>query len=832
MGFGLKPMARHAARPMRALLDEPGFGTDPHLFGCNAAPVRKVAGGCVHSPEYLCEPVGMAFAKRFDGIGREAPASGGSESEDESNNEEEYGRDRNSKEKASPGGSLKISEGLKGVNLYELLVVSEGSSQEEVKKAYRSLALSSHPDKQATRDPAEAKKVQERFVQIQEAYELLSDPAKRMQYDSSLPFDDALPKFKPADEQDFFEVFGQAFRRNGRFSSKRPVPEIGGPDDKPEVWQRFYNFWYEFKSWRDPLVLAQADDEELHDLDEAECREEKRWMVRENNRVAKVYKQAERDRIADLVRLAEKYDPRILAQKAAKTAARDAEMARRAEEKMAAQRAREEAERKRREEEEAVAAVEAERRREEKAAREEIKAEVKKCRQRLRAFHPFVKHQVLLEQLNEVCLQFEKPALLKLADDVEAALKKDVSTAASLFHQAIESIGLKPVLKVEDDNVSTSSGDSSEDPANAEELKRQEQEKETRARQAEAKRKAEEEQKAEERKKRDEDKAEEKKKRDELRRKEQAQAETKKRQQEKKEEEKAKRAEEKAKKAEEQDALRREQQREEARKKAQEQAEKDRREAAVKQQEMEAERVEQLFVADRLERLNKLEPMSDQNLVWALDKALADDAPLRAAFQQLRKKAQEPAVACVCGQQFKNDIAFCTQCGEKRGCNNSDAVVEMFLDHAMALVSKVGVVWPLGLAPPAEVKVPNAVRNRVKKARMRLREVVASILAKADFAVENSVQPTEWQQGILDGSIEIPSWSPQEGQDEEPAAKPAAQQEVLAEVGEASPTASPKKGKKAKESKQPNDEENLDELLAEFGVTIAEKPKKAGKKKK
>eukprot|EP00913_Durusdinium_trenchii_P003790 g3509.t1 len=97
------------------------------------------------------------------------------------------------------GGYLKISELLKGVQLYDLMGISEGASQdplisliEEVKKAYRSLALSAHPDKLVSAEPEEVKKVEENFIKIQEAYELLSDPVKRRQYDSSLEFDEKL----------------------------------------------------------------------------------------------------------------------------------------------------------------------------------------------------------------------------------------------------------------------------------------------------------------------------------------------------------------------------------------------------------------------------------------------------------------------------------------------------------------------------------------------------------------------------------------------------------------------------------------------------------------
>ncbi len=66
---------------------------------------------------------------------------------------------------------------------YEVLGVDKKATADELKRAYRKLAIQYHPDRQQDKSEAEKKQAEEKFREAAEAYEVLSDPDKRARYD-------------------------------------------------------------------------------------------------------------------------------------------------------------------------------------------------------------------------------------------------------------------------------------------------------------------------------------------------------------------------------------------------------------------------------------------------------------------------------------------------------------------------------------------------------------------------------------------------------------------------------------------------------------------------
>jgi DnaJ-class molecular chaperone len=125
---------------------------------------------------------------------------------------------------------------------YQILGVSRNATEEQIKKAYRKLAMQYHPD----RNPGKEKWANEKFKEINESFGVLGDPQKRKQYDqfgtvgnigdifgspfTRTTFEDVMQDFGGSGLGfDFLDnIFGDALKGR-RFSFRRFSRGFGGP---------------------------------------------------------------------------------------------------------------------------------------------------------------------------------------------------------------------------------------------------------------------------------------------------------------------------------------------------------------------------------------------------------------------------------------------------------------------------------------------------------------------------------------------------------------------------------------------------------------------------
>ncbi|EFX05062.1 ribosome associated chaperone [Grosmannia clavigera kw1407] len=256
-------------------------------------------------------------------------------------------------EPEDPSLLLREAKDWKSQDHYAVLGLSKyryKATEEQIKKAHRKKVLKHHPDKKAAAGRTEDDNF---FKCIQKATEVLLDPVRRRQFDSVDEEADVEPPTKKqlasAHKADYYKLWSRVFKSEARFSRTQPVPSFGSEKSTKEEVESFYNFWYNFDSWRSFEYL----DEDVPD--DNENRDQKRHMERKNTNARKKKKAEDNSRLRKILDDASAGDERI---KRFRQEANAAKNKKRLEKEAAELAAREEAARKKEEEAQAAKAAE------------------------------------------------------------------------------------------------------------------------------------------------------------------------------------------------------------------------------------------------------------------------------------------------------------------------------------------------------------------------------------------------------------------------------------------------------------------------------------------
>jgi DnaJ family protein C protein 2 len=201
----------------------------------------------------------------------------------------------------------KVTNTIQGQDHYAVLGLSKyryKATPEQIKRAHRKKVLRHHPDKKAAAGQSDEN--DSFFKCIQKATEVLLDPTKRRQFDSiDEGADVEPPSKKQVQKGNFYKLWSPVFKSEARFSNVQPVPMLGDENSTKEEVEIFYNFWYNFDSWR----TFEYKDEDVPD--DNENRDQKRHVERKNANARRKLKTEDTARLRKVVDDALAQDERI-----------------------------------------------------------------------------------------------------------------------------------------------------------------------------------------------------------------------------------------------------------------------------------------------------------------------------------------------------------------------------------------------------------------------------------------------------------------------------------------------------------------------------------------
>jgi DnaJ family protein A protein 5 len=235
--------------------------------------------------------------------------------------------------------------------LYDILGVERDANNDDIKRAYKKLALVHHPD----RNPDNVEEATRMFHQVQDAYEVLTDPNERAWYDQNraailrntksdsyrnvdieeedLDFIDIFQyvssscyqnNFNESKPVNFYSVYDKAFEQlvleeiefskkggNTQKSSgdfyfgKEKFPKFGGSADDPQKVIRFYTAWAKFTTNK---TFSWVNKWNMHD---GSNRFERRYIEKENEKMRAEAKRKFEADVKELILFVKRRDPRM-----------------------------------------------------------------------------------------------------------------------------------------------------------------------------------------------------------------------------------------------------------------------------------------------------------------------------------------------------------------------------------------------------------------------------------------------------------------------------------------------------------------------------------------